>query len=57
METRSKKVVVVGSGSAGFTAALAAKETGLEPMDDRGQFWRTFHQPVRFLCRLWSLAI
>jgi succinate dehydrogenase/fumarate reductase flavoprotein subunit len=26
-----KKVVVVGSGSAGFTAALAAKEAGLEP--------------------------
>ncbi|MEJ2737403.1 MAG: FAD-binding protein [Anaerolineae bacterium] len=32
MGTRSKKVIVVGSGSAGFTAALAAKEEGLEPM-------------------------
>jgi succinate dehydrogenase/fumarate reductase flavoprotein subunit len=32
MEDSSKKVVVVGSGSAGFTAALAAKEAGLEPM-------------------------
>ncbi len=32
MEDSSKKVVVVGSGSAGFTAALAAKEAGLEPL-------------------------
>jgi succinate dehydrogenase/fumarate reductase flavoprotein subunit len=32
MENSSKKVVVVGSGSAGITAALAAKEAGLEPM-------------------------
>ena len=32
MENSSKKVVVVGSGSAAFTAALAAKEAGLEPM-------------------------
>ena len=32
MGTRSMKIVVVGSGSAGFTAALAAKEAGLEPM-------------------------
>lgn len=28
----SKKVVIVGSGSAGFMAALAAKEAGLEPI-------------------------
>lgn len=32
MEDISKKVVVVGSGSAAFTAAIAAKEAGLEPM-------------------------
>ena len=32
MESSAKKVVVVGSGSAGFTAALAAKEAGLEPV-------------------------
>jgi succinate dehydrogenase/fumarate reductase flavoprotein subunit len=32
MENNAKRVVVVGSGSAGFTAALAAKDAGLEPM-------------------------
>ncbi len=32
MEDISKKVIVVGSGSAGFAAALAAKEAGLEPL-------------------------
>jgi len=32
MEDSSRKVVVVGSGSAGFTAALAAKEAGLDPI-------------------------
>lgn len=32
MEDNSKRVVVVGSGSAAFTAALAAKEAGLEPV-------------------------
>jgi len=32
MEDISKKVVVVGSGSAAFAAALAAKEAGLEPL-------------------------
>jgi 3-oxosteroid 1-dehydrogenase len=32
MDDNSKRVVVVGSGSAGFTAALAAKEAGLEPL-------------------------
>jgi succinate dehydrogenase/fumarate reductase flavoprotein subunit len=32
MENTSKTVVVVGSGSAAFTAALAAKEGGLEPI-------------------------
>ncbi len=32
MEGVSKTVVVVGSGSAAFTAALAAKEAGLEPI-------------------------
>jgi succinate dehydrogenase/fumarate reductase flavoprotein subunit len=32
VENGPKKVVVVGSGSAGFTAALAAKEAGLEPI-------------------------
>ena len=32
MKDISKKVVVVGSGSAGFTAALAAKEAGLDPL-------------------------
>jgi len=32
MENVSKQVVVVGSGSAAFTAALAAKEVGLEPL-------------------------
>ena len=32
MEDSSKKVVVVGSGSAGFAAALAAKEAGLDPV-------------------------
>ena len=32
MEDNSKKVIVVGSGSAAFTAALAAKEAGLEPL-------------------------
>ncbi len=32
MEDISKKVVIVGSGSAGFTAALAAKEAGLDPI-------------------------
>jgi len=32
MAEASKTVVVVGSGSAGFTAALAAKEAGLEPI-------------------------
>jgi 3-oxosteroid 1-dehydrogenase len=31
MEDITKKIVVVGSGSAGFAAALAAKEVGLEP--------------------------
>lgn len=28
----TNQVVVVGSGSAGFAAALAAKEAGLEPI-------------------------
>lgn len=32
MEDYSKKVVVVGSGCAGFAAALAANEAGLEPI-------------------------
>ncbi len=32
MENQSKTVVIVGSGSAGFTAAIAAKEAGLEPL-------------------------
>jgi len=32
MENKSKKVVVVGSGSAALTAALAAYEAGLEPL-------------------------
>lgn len=32
MEDSRKKVVVVGSGSAGFSAALAAKEGGLDPL-------------------------
>jgi succinate dehydrogenase/fumarate reductase flavoprotein subunit len=32
MEDNSKQVVVVGSGSAALTAALAAKEAGLEPI-------------------------
>ncbi len=32
MEDVSKKVVVVGSGSAAFAAALAAKEAGLDPL-------------------------
>ena len=32
MENDSKKVIVVGSGSAAMTAALAAKEAGLDPM-------------------------
>jgi succinate dehydrogenase/fumarate reductase flavoprotein subunit len=31
MTVENKKVVIVGSGSAGLTAALAAKESGLEP--------------------------
>ena len=32
MENNSKTVVVVGSGSAGFLAAIAAREAGLEPI-------------------------
>jgi len=32
MTDESKKVVVVGSGSAGLTAALAAKEAGFDPL-------------------------
>jgi succinate dehydrogenase/fumarate reductase flavoprotein subunit len=32
MEDNSRRVVIVGSGSAGFTAALAAREAGLEPI-------------------------
>ncbi|MCE1253224.1 MAG: FAD-binding protein [Anaerolineae bacterium] len=32
MEDTSKRVVVVGSGSAALTAALAAKEAGMEPV-------------------------
>jgi succinate dehydrogenase/fumarate reductase flavoprotein subunit len=32
MEDTSKKVIVVGTGSAAFAAALAAKEAGLEPL-------------------------
>jgi len=32
MEDIGKKVIVVGSGSAGFAAALAAKEAGLDPL-------------------------
>ncbi len=32
MENKAKQVVVVGSGSAAFAAALAAKEAGLEPL-------------------------
>jgi len=32
MEDQLKKVIIVGSGSAGFVAALAAKEAGLEPI-------------------------
>jgi succinate dehydrogenase/fumarate reductase flavoprotein subunit len=32
MENNSKTVVIVGSGSAGFAAALAAKEAGLDPI-------------------------
>ncbi|MEW6649216.1 MAG: FAD-binding protein [Chloroflexota bacterium] len=31
-EDDSRKVIVVGSGSAAFTAAIAAKESGLEPL-------------------------
>lgn len=32
MEDSSKRVIIVGSGSAAFTAALAAKEAGMEPL-------------------------
>lgn len=32
MQNSDSKVIVVGSGSAGFTAALAAKEAGLDPI-------------------------
>lgn len=32
MQSSDSKVIVVGSGSAGFTAALAAKEAGLDPI-------------------------
>lgn len=32
MEDSSKKVVIVGSGSAALTAAIAAKEAGLDPL-------------------------
>lgn len=32
MDEITKKVVIVGSGSAGFLAALAAKEAGLDPL-------------------------
>ena len=32
MEDSSKRVIVVGSGSAGLTAALSAKEAGLDPI-------------------------